>query len=201
MPTKMLPQQADINHLKHQAKDLLQSFRSERLDAFQRIREFHPKRHGQSDDEINQQLFTLGDAQLSIAREYGFKTWSTLKVAVTKQMGAELVTAQHERIADPIFKQAVDLLDEGNVALLRKLLSDNPQLINQHEIFEGGNYFSKPTLLEFIAENPILITSLCNKHSCTTHASDLTIYQFAIMSVFIMDSPSFRNCTLKLQSI
>jgi hypothetical protein len=155
MPTKMLPQRADINHLKHQAKDLLQSYRSERLDAFQRIREFHPKPHDLSNDEINKKLFTLSDAQLTIAREYGFKTWSKLKVAVDKQMGAELVIAHHERITDPIFKKAVDLLDEGNVALLRKLLSDNPKLITQQVTFEGGNYFTQPTLLEFIAENPI----------------------------------------------
>ena len=43
MPTKFLPASADINHLKHQAKDLLSDFRNGKMSAYQWIREFHPK--------------------------------------------------------------------------------------------------------------------------------------------------------------
>jgi hypothetical protein len=27
--------------------------------------------------------------------------------------------------------------------------------VHQHVLFEGGNYFRSPTLLEFVAENPV----------------------------------------------
>jgi hypothetical protein len=27
--------------------------------------------------------------------------------------------------------------------------------VHQHVVFEGGNYFRDPTLLEFVAENPV----------------------------------------------
>ena len=35
------------------------------------------------------------------------------------------------------------------------MLKEKPGLVHQHVLFEGGNYFRSPTLLEFVAENPI----------------------------------------------
>jgi len=61
----------------------------------------------------------------------------------------------HERIQDPAFRRAVDLLDGGDVEGLRAHLSANPNLLQQRVAFEGGNYFQNPSLLEFLAENPI----------------------------------------------
>ena len=49
----------------------------------------------------------------------------------------------------------MDLLDAGDAAGLREHLKQHPKLVLQHVEFEGGNYFHSPTLLEFIAENPI----------------------------------------------
>jgi hypothetical protein len=52
-------------------------------------------------------------------------------------------------------QQAVDLLDDGDVDGLRRLLADVPSLATQRVSFEGGNYFREPSLLEFVAENPV----------------------------------------------
>jgi Ankyrin repeats (3 copies) len=60
-----------------------------------------------------------------------------------------------ERIDDVTFRRAVDLLDGGDLAGLRALLNKHPSLVHQRVLFEGGNYFRNPTLLEFVAENPI----------------------------------------------
>jgi hypothetical protein len=49
----------------------------------------------------------------------------------------------------------VDLLDSGDVEGLRAHLKAHPKLIHQRVTFEGGNYVRNPTLLEFVAENPI----------------------------------------------
>ncbi|MFK7938946.1 MAG: ankyrin repeat domain-containing protein [Roseovarius sp.] len=154
MPTKPLPASADITHLKHQAKDLLADFRAAKISAFQRIREFHPKMAGLSDDAIYTQTFSLSDALLSIAREYGYPSWPRLKTVVAEATGQEATLNHNERITDDAFRQAVDFLDEGNAALLQKHLSDHPQLVHQKMVFEGGNYFSAPTLIAFVAENP-----------------------------------------------
>ena len=36
-----------------------------------------------------------------------------------------------------------------------KRLPSSPNLVHQRVVFEGGNYFRNPTVLEFIAENPV----------------------------------------------
>jgi len=61
----------------------------------------------------------------------------------------------HERIEDAAFRRAVDLLDAGDTAGLRAHLERNPKLVHQQVLFGGENYFRNPTLLEFVAENPI----------------------------------------------
>lgn len=61
----------------------------------------------------------------------------------------------HERIEDTAFRQAVDLLDAGDITGLRAHLKHHPKLVDQHIPFEVGNYFRNPTLLEFVAENPV----------------------------------------------
>jgi Ankyrin repeats (3 copies) len=60
-----------------------------------------------------------------------------------------------ERIEDANFRRAVDLLDAGDVTALRAHLKQHPNLVRQRVVFEGGNYFRNPTLLEFVAENPV----------------------------------------------
>lgn len=61
----------------------------------------------------------------------------------------------HDRIEDPTFRRAVDLLDAGDVEGLRAHLDVHPGLIHERVLFEGGNYFRNPALVEFVAENPI----------------------------------------------
>jgi hypothetical protein len=61
----------------------------------------------------------------------------------------------HEQIEDSTFRRAVDLLDVGDAAGLRAYLEQHPQLVHQRVAFDEVNYFRNPTLLEFVAENPI----------------------------------------------
>jgi hypothetical protein len=60
-----------------------------------------------------------------------------------------------ERIEDVLFRRAVDLLDAGDTAGLRAHLKLHSNLARQRVAFENVNYFRNPTLLEFVAENPI----------------------------------------------
>lgn len=156
MPVRSLPSNPSLDHLKYQAKDLRKSHAARHLDAAQRIREFHPRFQGAADAEIFAATFSLADAQLTIAREHGFPNWPRLKAGVE---GPDRATQQnlphHERIADPLFRRAVDLLDAGDEAGMRALLRQHPALAHQRVVFDGANYFRNPSLLEFAAENPI----------------------------------------------
>ena len=61
------------------------------------------------------------------------------------------------RILDPIFREAVEAIDTGDVERLRELLRSHPALIHQRAEEEGwfaGVYFRHPTLLHFVANNP-----------------------------------------------
>jgi hypothetical protein len=156
MPVRRLPSNPSLDHLKHQAKDLLKTHADRDPRAAQRLREFHPRFLNATDPDIFTAELKLSDAQLAIAREYGFASWPRLKSHLNKTAPSNrLDRPHHERIEDPIFRRAVDLLDAGDAAGLRAWLKQHPALAHQRVVFEGGNYFRNPTLLEFVAENPV----------------------------------------------
>jgi hypothetical protein len=155
MPVRQLPANPNLDHLKYQAKDLIKAHAAHTLASAQLLREFHPKFRGASDDEIFVVKLSLSDAQLAIAREHGFPSWPRLKRRVEKPMESDrLDLPHHERITDPDFRRAVDLVDASDVEGLRAHLQKYPRLAKQHLVFEGMNYFENPSLLQFVAENP-----------------------------------------------
>ncbi len=156
MPVNPLPSNPNLDHLKAQAKDLLKARASREPQAAQRIREFHPRFQQCTDTTIFDSRFLLSDALLTIARERGFASWARLKRHIEKPTLADkLDLPHHERIENLAFRQAVDLLDRGDVVGLRAHLHRQPHLVRERVLFEGGNYFRNPTLLEFVAENPV----------------------------------------------
>ncbi|HZD30216.1 MAG TPA: ankyrin repeat domain-containing protein [Candidatus Angelobacter sp.] len=156
MPVRRLPSNPNLEHLKYQAKDLLKAHATRDPAAAQRLREFHPRFKRTTDAAIFAAPLRLADAQLAIARESGFPSWTRLKKHIEKPaLSNHLDLPHHERIEDPTFRHAIDLLDAGDAVGLQAYLQQHPNLSRQHVVFEGGNYFRNPTLLEFTAENPI----------------------------------------------
>jgi hypothetical protein len=156
MPVRRLPSNPNLDHLKYQAKDLLKERTAHIPGAAQRIREFHPRFRRATDAEVVDAQLSLADAQLTIAREYGFPSWARLKRHIEKPTLSDRLDLPHqERIENATFRRAVELLDTGDAAGLRTHLNQHPNLVQQQVVFEGGNYFREPTLLEFIAENPV----------------------------------------------
>lgn len=156
MPVRPLPSSPNLAHLKHQAKDLLRDHAARLPASAQRIREFNPRYAHATDDSIFAGKLGTSDAQLVVARERGFPSWARLKHHLEAPTLADrLDLPHHERIADPLFQHAVELIDTGFVAGLRDWLRQHPRLVHQHVLFEGANYFRSPSLLEFVAENPV----------------------------------------------
>src|SRR5689334_9493583 len=113
-----LPSRPSLEQLKHQAKDLLKSYKASDPEAIQRIRENHPHHANASDAEVRGARFTLADAQLVIAREYGFAAWPKLKAHVDSLTG--------ER-GDPV-ERLKDAFKKDDAPLFRKLLDRHPDL-------------------------------------------------------------------------
>lgn len=156
MPVRRLPPNPSLDHLRYQAKDLLIGKAAHDPAVAQLIREFHPRFADATDAEIFAAPFKLTDAQFTIAREAGFASWMRLKLHIEKPALADrLNLPHHERVEDPVFRRAIELLDAGDVLGLRAYLKQHPKLLDQRVLFEGGNYFRNPRLLEFIAENPV----------------------------------------------
>ncbi len=72
--SKSLPARPDLEQLRKQAKELLQSLKSGDPGARQRLQKNHPDFGGSPGKSIG-----LHDAQLVIAREHGFLSWPKLK--------------------------------------------------------------------------------------------------------------------------
>src|SRR5450756_1436002 len=101
MPVRRLPSNPNLDHLKHQAKDLLKQHAAHSPAAAQRLREFHPSFNGVTDATIFAAPLTLSAAQLAVARESGFPSWTRLKRHLEKPtLTDQLNLPHHERIED-----------------------------------------------------------------------------------------------------
>jgi hypothetical protein len=99
LPTRALPDRPDLDQLKRQAKELLETLRSsERCD--------------ESEPQI-----ALHDAQLALARSYGYESWPKLKAYV------DGVTIQRLMAA----------VRENDIEQVRVMLQRRPELINTVE--------------------------------------------------------------------
>src|SRR5262245_2145715 len=90
MPTvsRSLPRQPHLDVPKRQARELLKDWRAGKAEAFDRIRGRHPKYQNAGDADLSSAAFRLSDAQLIVAREYGFSTWSQMKERISGHSAA-----------------------------------------------------------------------------------------------------------------
>jgi len=93
--------------------------------------------------------FKLADAQLVVAREYGFESWGALKHLV--DLGSRVA----KLVPHPRFPEALAALEAGDVARLTSLLSKHPELVRARTNLEPPyGYFAAATLLHHVAWNP-----------------------------------------------
>lgn len=79
MPTAPLPENPSLEHLKNQAKLVRDLIRSGDDGALSMVDEFHPRRDAASMTEAERVGFKTADAQLIVARMYGFASWARLR--------------------------------------------------------------------------------------------------------------------------
>jgi len=84
MTSQQLPERANLEQLKNQAKSLLHAARAKDPAALQRFKGL-PTLAGKSVGELGSIGLALHDAQSVIAREYGFESWNELREQVEER--------------------------------------------------------------------------------------------------------------------
>jgi hypothetical protein len=85
-----LPAHPHLDVPKKQAQELLSESKKKLPDALDRLRRRHPRFQTTDDDFIANHV-KLSDAQMVIAREYGFTSWTILKKRITGNTVAQLI--------------------------------------------------------------------------------------------------------------
>jgi len=106
LATRRMHQHPDLDQLKRQAKELLRAFLTDEPEAAAEVHAHYTL--------ADRATFALHDAQLVLARSYGFESWPKLKAYV------DGVTVQH----------LADAVSAGDLAQARSMLHTRPELAN-----------------------------------------------------------------------
>ena len=121
--SRQLPPSPSLEQLKKQAKSLLKRQQAADSGALARIRESHPRYANLGKERAAASPFALADAQLVIAKEYGFASWSKLQSHV-KTLEAASSTAE-------TVESLRDAAGRGDLARVNALLEAHPELIDE----------------------------------------------------------------------
>lgn len=121
--SRQLPPRPNLEQLRKQAKTLLKRQQAADPEVLARIRESHSRWRNLSHEQISASPFTLVDAQLVIAAEYGFASWFRLQSHV-KMLEAAGTAA--EAVAS-----LRDAAGKGDIPRLSALLDAHPDLIDE----------------------------------------------------------------------
>ncbi len=142
MDAKELPARPSLEQYKKQAKDLVKACKSGDLETVQRIKKNHPRLGKLPGAEILNAKVALADAQLVIAREYAFESWPKFAKHIEELARANSSVSR--------FESAVEAIIAGDVAALKRLLRENPQLIR-----ERSTRVHQSTLLHYVGTNGV----------------------------------------------
>jgi ankyrin repeat protein len=96
MPDRVLPDHPDIHQYKKQAKELVRDFSLGSSDAVARIQKHSPRFHARSGSTPS--AIRLADAQLVLAREHGYESWSKF----AHQVETLRIIRSVEALSDPV---------------------------------------------------------------------------------------------------
>lgn len=111
MPARRLPVRPDLDHLRHQAKDLLRAIHRGEPEALHDLQEFHPKPPEPAEAK-------LADAQLALARSYDAASWPRLVVCCN----------------------LIDAIWDDDVETVRSLVLKYPDLLTENAGIRNNNW-------------------------------------------------------------
>ena len=122
MSAESLPPNPNLEQLKNQAKSLVKGHKSSDPRAALQLKQFLPSLSDLSDSEVFQAKFSLKNAQLVIARAYGFESWATL---------ARYIEVVQKGVSHDLVQQWSKVLNSRNLEAIRALVTEYPILLHQ----------------------------------------------------------------------
>lgn len=116
------PIERSLSWYDDRARGLVSAHQAGLANAFAQIRDWHPRLHGASDDEMRTAAFTLGDARLVYARQHGSSDWARF---------SKRIRAVGDGPAREPFMAAFDALRGRDVDHLTALLKSHPDLVER----------------------------------------------------------------------
>jgi hypothetical protein len=110
MMSRALPARPHLDQLRTQAKELRKAHQARDPEAVRRLREHLPRLANAPDETVFAAPLTLAEAQLALAREYGFSSWARLRKHVQLLSQAETLK---------------DAIDRNDLVLQRRDLSSD----------------------------------------------------------------------------
>ena len=126
---------APVSTYERRAQQLIEQVRAADADAVRRVRHHIPRLAEFAGSDL-----AAADARIVVAREYGFLTWRDLVVHVQKAID------EHEERPDGDLGVAFELIRDGDVDGLRRMLDADPSLVRA--TYKGA----ATTMLEAIAQ-------------------------------------------------
>src|SRR4051812_10955021 len=120
---RRLPERPHLDVPKREPRELLTAWRAGVPEALDRVRRRHPKFREADSAALSFTKFLLNDAQLVVAREYGFSTWAEMKQRINGNTAAGLLQ---------------DAIHKDDCETVVRLLRANPNLL--HIPLWSGNW-------------------------------------------------------------
>jgi ankyrin repeat protein len=155
MPVTHLPQDPSLENLRKRAKHLRKSVREGDAKALADVREFHPRA------EQALSAFSLHDAQLVVARGYGFPSWAKLKqhLEVVEQFVWDPPAEQASADAADLFVRRACLVygdwHPSRAVKALEMLGENPEL-SRTNIFTAAAAGDVAAARELLTDDPSL---------------------------------------------
>ncbi|MGH7506981.1 MAG: ankyrin repeat domain-containing protein [Longimicrobiales bacterium] len=144
MESHRLPPSPDLDHLRRQAKALMRACLAGDADAMRRVRAVLPDAPAR---------LRLADAQLVIAREYGFASWSRLKLHIETSRGVgAAVAAFLEAVAD------------GRADTAREIAANEPRVVSS-SVHVAAILGRDDELRRLLAEDPERVRKRAGPHA------------------------------------
>jgi len=166
MSAKELPARANLDQYKKQAKDLVKARKSGNPQAFERIKDCHPRFAELSDPAIAATKFALADGQLVIAREHSFDSWPKFAKHIEALANARAAAEATDLVADFIVA-ACSPREAGHASgtldRAEAILSAHPEVATAN-IHTAAILGDDATVRRFLALNPRNATAKGGPH-------------------------------------